>query len=421
MSDETDDVLVAAASESLTWWSMSAPARVSFGVGCRRFLPDVVQSLGTRVLICTDRNLVAAGVIEPLVDSLRSISGVEILVYDEGEAEIGFAGAERCAAQVRSFAPTVVVGIGGGSNLDLAKVVAVRLIDDRGVASWVSQGIPSVALPVVALPTTAGTGSEVTPIAVLTDEQRQVKTGFQAPALLPRAVLVDPMLTLSCPPRVTAYSGMDALSHAVESLLDISFADKPAQTYFDHGFVGKNPASDALAKEAITLIARSLVTAVHSGDDLAARTDMALGSLLAGLAFSAAGTAVVHALQYPLGALTKTAHGHGNAILMPSAVRFNLSVRQSEAAYIAWTLGSTATSKSVAATELPDLLGELALRVGITPNLRSIGVNEADIEPLATAALGITRLLANNPRPLDLAALMEVLNGALDFLPGEGP
>ena len=400
------------------WFSFATAGRVSFGVGCRRFLPDVVQELGSRVVICTDRNLVAAGVVEPIVTELCSKAGLEVLVYDEGEAEIGFDGAERCAAAVRTFAPTVVVGIGGGSNLDLAKVVAARLMEDRPISTWASEGVPKSALPVVAMPTTAGTGSEVTPIAVLTDEAHQTKVGFQSRVLLPRAVLVDPALTLSCPSRVTAYSGMDALTHAVESFLAISFEDKATQRYSDQAFVGKNPISDALAKEAIMLIGRSLVRAVHSSDDLEARTDMALGSLLAGMAFASAGTAIVHALQYPLGTLTKTAHGHGNAVLLPSAVRFNLRARQPEAAHVARILGSIADSESAAASELPDLLADLALGVNITPSLRSLGVEESDLSSLATAAGSITRLVSNNARPADEEGLLEVLRGALDYVPG---
>jgi alcohol dehydrogenase class IV len=403
------------------WWSFSTAGRVSFGVGCSRFLPEVVADLGNKVLICTDVNLVTAGVIEPMVTALRSLPGLEVLVYDEGQAEIGFEGAEMCVARVRDFAATVVVGVGGGSNMDLAKVVAARLGDTRPISSWTTEGVPATALPVVALPTTAGTGSEVTPIAVLTDELHHTKVGFQSRVLLPRAVLVDPALTLSCPSRVTAYSGMDALTHAIESFTAISFLDKATQKYFDQAFVGKNPVSDALAKEAIALIGRSLVTAVWSGDDLVARSDMALGSLLAGMAFASAGTAIVHALQYPLGALTKTAHGLGNAVLLPSAVRFNLAVRQSEAAQVARLLGSLARADSEAASELPDILANLALAVGITPNLRSLGVEDDDLPSLATAGSRITRLVSNNPRPVDDAGLTEVLRSALDYVPGVGP
>src|SRR5450631_1367750 len=141
------------------WWSFSTAGRVSFGVNCSRFLPEVVKDLGDRVLVCTDANLVAAGVIEPIAKALRDVPGLKVLVFDEGQAEIGFEGAERCVEQVRKFAPNVVVGIGGGSNLDLAKVVAARLGDTRPFSRWSEEGIPTTALPVVAVPTTAGTGS----------------------------------------------------------------------------------------------------------------------------------------------------------------------------------------------------------------------------------------------------------------------
>ena len=416
MKDHEMGARVGEGSPPAPWWSFATPQRVSFGAGCRWLLGDVLQEFGTRVLVCTDRNLVEAGAIAPLLEEL-SHRGYEVLVFDEGEAEIGFEGAESCVERVRSFEPTVVVGIGGGSNLDLAKVVSVRLGSDRPISTWRSEGLPDHGLPVVALPTTAGTGSEVTPIAVLTDHQHQRKVGFQNSVLMPRAVLVDPELTLSCPPSVTAASGMDALSHAIESLLDIDFADKPVQAYADQAFVGKNPYSDALAMEAVALIGRSLETAVRDGRDLAARTDMALASLLAGLAFASAGTAIVHALQYPLGALTRTAHGHGNAVLMPAAVRYNSAVRQLEAARIARVLGSPASDDRAAASELPDILSELAMRVGITPSLRSIGVNEGDIDALATGALENTRLLSNNPRPTDHDVLVEVLSAALDVRP----
>jgi alcohol dehydrogenase class IV len=398
------------------WWSFSTAGRVSFGVGCSRFLPDALRGFGTRVLVCTDKNLVRAGVVAPLAELLDR-AAFEVLVYDDGEAEVGFEGAERCAEVARDFDPTVVVGLGGGSNLDLAKVVAARLSSNVTIARWSAEGIPQTALPVIALPTTAGTGSEVTPIAVLTDEANHIKVGFSSRAFLPRIVLVDPNLTLSCPPGVTAHSGMDALTHAVEAYLAIDFFDKPPRTYDDPNFVGKNPVSDALAIQSIELIGQNLERCVKDGSDLKAREAMALASLLAGMAFASAGTAIVHALQYPLGGLTKTSHGLGNATLLPSAVRFNLSARSASAANVSRALGSKATTDEEAAGDLPNLLGRIALSVGITPNLRSLGVSEDDLPSLASAGSRITRLTGNNPRPIDEAALLEVLSGALDFEP----
>jgi alcohol dehydrogenase len=399
------------------WWSFSTAGRISFGAGVSRFLPEVAADFGRRVLICTDRNLVASGTVGPVGDRLRGQGGTEVLVFDGGEPEIGFHAVERCADQVRGFEPSVIVGLGGGSNLDLAKAVAARLTTSEPVHAWAAAGTPRTALPVVGIPTTSGSGSEVTPVSVLTDEDRQLKVGFSSPAFLCRAVLVDPELVLTCPPVVTAHSGLDALSHAVEAFMAIDFADKPVQRYSEEAFCGKNPLSDPLALRAAALISRHLIPAYESGSDLRARAGMALGSLLAGMAFAAAGTGIVHALQYPIGALTKTSHGHGNATLLPAAVQSNLSVRQQEAADLAQAMGFAAASREEAALALPDLIGRLALAVGITPNLRSIGVAGSQLNDIATAAAEITRLTGNNPRPAGQEGLLAVLETALDYSP----
>ena len=405
--------------ESGNWWSFATARRVAFGRRASRFLPEAAASLGERVLLCTDRNIAAAGILDPLVEAFGGAPNLELLIFDGGEAEIGCAGVERCYEAVRDFRPAVVVGLGGGSNLDLAKAVAARLLSDRPVASWTGDlGVPRGALPVIAVPTTAGTGSEVTPIAVLTDEDHDAKVGFTSPNFLPAAVLVDPLLTASCPPSVTADSGMDALTHAIEAYLAIDFWDRPPRGYETPGFVGKNPISDALASRAVDLIGANLARAVDNGADLEARDAMALGSLLAGMAFSNAGTAIVHALQYPVGALTKTPHGLGNAILLPSAVRFNLPARTREAAELARILGSSAVGESAAAAELAPLLEQLARSVGIPPGLSSLGVKASDLPALAEAAAGIRRLTDNNPRVADAPRLLEVLQDALGTGPG---
>jgi alcohol dehydrogenase class IV len=402
---------------AVPWWSFSTAGRIAFGPGTRRFLPDVAQDLGRRVLICTDGNLVRSGAVEPIADLLRSRPGLEVEVFDGGQAEIGLKAVESCADQVRGFRPELVVGIGGGSNLDLAKVIAGRLPASTSARDWLSSGAPRTALPVVAIPTTAGSGSEVTPVAVVTDEERQLKVGLTSQAFLPRAVLVDPELAVSCPATVTAHSGLDALSHAVESYMAISFRDKPVQDYADQAFTGKNPLSDALGLRAVALISENLVAAYKNGSDLAAREGMALGSLLAGMAFAAAGTGVVHALQYPIGALTKTSHGHGNATLMPAVVASNLAIRPQEAAEIAVAMGADPDSPEEAAASLPAMIGRLATAVGVTPNLRSIGVDVSQLASIASAAVGITRLTGNNPSPVSEATLLAVLGDALDFTP----
>jgi alcohol dehydrogenase class IV len=400
-------------SQAQPWWEFATAARISFGRDVSRFLPDAADSLGRRVLVITDPALVAAGVTEPLVAALRGRQGTDLLVWDQGEPEIGMRRAEECAAVVRGFEPSVVVAVGGGSTMDLAKVVAARLLAGSAINDWPERGAPERALPVIALPTTAGTGSEVTSVAVLTDEARNVKVGLTSAAFLPRVVLVDPLLTLSCPPHVTAHSGMDALSHALEAYLALGFDQRSPVPFAQTGFCGKNPVSDALALPAVALIGDNLPRAVADGGDVAARESMALASLLAGMAFAKAGTGIVHALQYPVGAATKTPHGLGNAVLMPSAVRFNLPSRWREAAAVARALGCDATDDAEAAGQLPGLLTALARSVGIEPGLDRLGVTEADLTGFAAAAAGITRLTQNNPRPVDAQALYGVLRDAL--------
>lgn len=396
---------------NLAWWTFATAGRIAFGRGVARHLADALLPFGPRVLVITDANLVLAGVLAPVQEAL---SGADVLVYAEGRPEFGFGEVERCAAEVEGYAPDVVVGLGGGSNLDLAKLVASRLANG---ASWAPHrpgaAVPPLALPVVAVPTTAGTGSEVTSVAVLTDEELHRKVGISSPAFLPRAVLVDPLLTLSCPSQVTAHSGMDALTHAIEAFMAIEFADHAPVEFSSYGFVGKNPLSDVLAIRAIELIGSSIERAVSDGLDVDARERMCLASLFAGMAFSNAGTAIVHALQYPLGALTKTTHGHGNALLLPAATRFNLAVRPREAEAVMRALDAGRGGKGAVANQLPERLRQLGEAVGIAPGLGSIGVREEDLPAMAAAASQITRLTLNNPRSVDEAALLAILQDAM--------
>jgi len=395
------------------WWQFVSGGRIVFGAGCGRFVGAAAREFGDRVLVCTDQNLQGAGIIEPIARRLRA-EGLESFVFDEGRAEISIGEAEACAESVRDFAPTVVVGIGGGSNLDLAKVVAARLTTTRPITDWASEGVPSSALPIVAIPTTAGTGSEVTSVAVLTDEVTGVKIGLPGRAFLPRVALVDSTLTFSCPTRVTADAGMDALTHALEALLAIDFTAKPVHGYGYEGFVGKNPLSDTLALKAIALVGTHLANAVRDGRDVAARDGMALASLLAGMAFASAGTAVVHALQYPLGMKTKTPHGMGNAALLPAALRFNLGVHPADELEAARALTG---DHDVEASILPDIVAVLAMRIGVAPNLSALGVTRSDLGPMAAAAASNGRLVSNNARRVDQHGLLVLLESALGFMP----
>src|SRR6185369_6583825 len=277
-------------------WGFSTAGRVFFGWGVSEELRTITKELGKRAMICTDKNMVKSGIADH-VESLLKEGGAEVLVYPEGRPEIDLATIEASAEAAHQFKPDVMIGLGGGSNMDLGKCTSILYKYGGPLTKYYGEhAVPGPIVDVVAIPTTSGTGSEVSPVAVVADPNRFMKVGIATRRIIPKWALVDPSLTISCPPHVTAHSGMDALSHAIES-----FCARIPEDRSPHAiFVGKNPVSDALAKKAIELIARSLPKAVAEPNNREAREDMALASLTAGMAFSCAGTAAVHALQYPV-------------------------------------------------------------------------------------------------------------------------
>lgn len=388
----------------------STAGRIFFGWGAASVLRDVAREFGPRVLVCTDQNMVKSGVTETVLAQLNA-GKAEVKVFDGGQPEVDRQTIERAAAFAGSFSPDVVVGLGGGSNLDLSKAVAILLKHAGSLPSYYGENnVPGPIVPLVAVPTTAGTGSEVSPVAVVADPERAMKIGIASRTLIPKWAVVDPALTISCPASVTAHSGMDALAHAVES-----FCAKVRTDCSPHAiFVGKNPMSDVLAKQAITLIAKSLAMAVAQPNDHTAREEMALASLLAGMAFSAAGTAAVHALQYPVGEATHTPHGLGNAVLLPTVMRNITASRAEEMAFIARSLnpGLESVPDAEAAGHAARLVEELGAKVGIPKGLRALGVTQDQLPQLSQMAFTVRRLLDNSPVAFDQSDLLRLLQEA---------
>jgi alcohol dehydrogenase len=388
----------------------STAGRIFFGWGAASVLRDVAREFGPRVLVCTDQNMVNAGVCETVLAQLK-VGNAEVKVFDGGQPEVDRQTIERAASFTRGFVPDVVIGLGGGSNLDLSKAVAILVKYSGSLSAYYGENnIPGPITPVVAVPTTAGTGSEVSPVAVVADPERAMKIGIASRALIPRWALVDPALTVSCPASVTAHSGMDALAHAVESFCAKVRTDCSPQAIF----IGKNPMSDVLAQKAISLIAKSLATAVEQPKDRVAREEMALASLLAGMAFSAAGTAAVHALQYPVGEATHTPHGLGNAVLLPTVMRHIAPSRISEMSFIARSLDPDLKSKADAdaAKLAAGLVEQLGMRVGIPRGLRALGVKNEQLPQLSRMAFTVRRLLDNSPVAFDENDLLRILQEA---------
>jgi alcohol dehydrogenase len=392
-------------------WGFSTAGRIFFGWGAASTLRDVGREFGPRVFVCTDQNMLKAGVCETVVAHL-SEGKAEVKIFDGGQPEVDRQTIERAAAVAQAYAPDVVIGVGGGSNLDLSKAVALLVKYPGELPAYYGENnVPGPIVPVVAVPTTAGTGSEVSPVAVVADPERAMKVGIASRALIPRWAIVDPALTVSCPASVTAHSGMDALAHAIESFCARVRTDRSPHAIF----VGKNPMSDVLATRAITSIAKFLPFAVAQPGDRTARQEMALASLLAGMAFSAAGTAAVHALQYPVGEATHTPHGLGNAVLLPTVMKNITPARIGEMAFIARSLdpGLNSIHDAEAAGKAAGLVEDLGATVGIPKGLRSLGVKEEQLPQLSKMASTVRRLLDNSPVSFDESDLLRILQEAL--------
>ena len=333
----------------------------------------------------------------------------------DGEPEPSYATANKAVEFARSKSPEAVIGLGGGSNIDLAKIVAAALPNGGRFEEFAGYDkFPKPLLPLACLPTTAGTGSEVSHAAVLTDTANQVKVSFQSQLLRPKLALVDPKLSLSCPAKATADSGIDALTHAVEAYTCVDF-DKlavPADEPFP--YEGKNPLGDCLAERAIQLIGEHLATAVREPRNLAAREGMSLAATLGGLAFSNCAVAAVHALEYPLGGTVHCSHGAGNGLLLPHVMRFNLPARPREFARIAQLLGeqtdglteTQAAERAVAAVET------LRDAICIPVRIRDLGGRREQLPEFAKKAFGIKRLMLLNGRPASEADLLGILEAA---------
>lgn len=396
-------------------WTFHSAGQILFGRNAILQLGEVAGRLGAkRALIVTDAVLEKAGVLErvrrPLVEA-----GLAVDAFTGGEPEPSMRAAEACLKQAQAFKPDALVGLGGGSNMDLAKIAATMLAHGGTPRTFVGDDkVPGPIAPLVCVPTTAGTGSEVSAASVLTDTDNHMKVGILSNYLRPRVALVDPLLTVSCPPKVTADSGIDALTHAIEAYTAVDNAEFPLPAGERSVYQGRHPMGDVLAEKAIALIGQFLRRAVKNGNDLEARDGMALGATLAGLAFSNVGVAVVHALEYPVGGATHCSHGAGNGLLLPYVMRFNLPARKKEFATIARLLGEDVQglSEEAAAEKAVAVVERLRDDIGVPGRLRELGVKEEQIRPFAEKAFGIKRILRVNPRPVTADDLEGILRAA---------
>ncbi|OLP57881.1 alcohol dehydrogenase [Xaviernesmea oryzae] len=391
------------------------PHEILFGKGHRHALPKVAARLGSRALVCTDQRFAQTPVFAQMIAALRAAS-VDILVHDGVLPDVPRDSVAACVEDARGFKPDMVIGLGGGSCLDMAKCAALLLTHGGRLQDYYGEfKVPGPTLPIIAIPTTAGTGSEVTPVAVITDPDRTLKVGISSPYLIATTAICDPDLTMSCPQGLTAAAGADALTHAIEAFTAARRGTDPLLAQ-NHVFIGKSALTDHYALLAIRLLGRSLEKAYRDGFDEEARGEVMMGALAAGCAFGTAGTAAAHAIQYPAGALTHTAHGLGVATLMPYVMSYNSANAAPELAEIALALGIAPNGRSVEqlAKAAIEEVRRLFEAIGITPTLQALGLGADQIEWTAEQAFGIDRLIKNNPRPFDLDAMKRLVKAAYD-------
>lgn len=373
--------------------------KILFGRGGISSLGSIAREMGTsRYLLVADPSLEKHGIVEAARESLSG-EGLQGTTFVEVEPEPYLDGADEAAQTGREMGSDLVIGMGGGSTMDTAKAAAILLTNDGLAQDYI--GLNKVGLPSAAtimIPTTAGTGAEVTFTAVLTNRQTKAKGGINSPFLFPDIAILDPELTLSVPPDVTAATGMDALTHAIESVTSRS------ATVF----------TEALSCRAIRLISENLRRAVFHGHDIEARENMLLGSLLGGMALADAGVGAAHALAYPLGGHYRIPHGLANAVMIPHVMEFNLPAAERSLAMIAGYMGESVEglSQRAAAAVAVGAVGTLCRDIGIPSTLIEMGIPRADIPMLVADALKVTRPVENNPRVLGEAGAKSIYEQA---------
>lgn len=399
-----------------TYWDFYSAGKLLFGSGVLKRLSSELKRHGfSNPLIITDRNLVDAGIVEKVSQSIGN-AAPKHTIFDGGEAEPSLNAAQLAREMASKASPDVIIGLGGGSNLDLAKMTAILHCHGGEPSDYFGfDQVPGSVTPLICIPTTAGTGSEVSHAAVLTDSQTDLKVSTLSPHLRPTLALVDPLLTLTCPSRVTAESGMDALTHAIEAYTCRLPNDMDAGDETDMPYPGKNPVADAFSEKAIRLVAEHLPTAVKDPEDIPAREGMALAATLAGLSFSNGAVAAVHALEYPMGVALHCSHGQGNGLLLPYVMQFNKSARLDAFASIAGFLGNDVQHMTVeeAADTAIQAVEALKLKVGIPKGIRDIGGNASQLKDWADKAHQINRLMDINPIQPSKEDLLSILQSAL--------
>ena len=355
----------------------------------------LVDAKATKLLIVSDAGVVNSGTLQYVLD----LCTVEYSIFADVKPEPELSQVQDCIDVYHQNNCNAVLAVGGGSALDIAKCVAALADQSGSINEFIgTDKIKSRNIPLIVIPTTSGTGSEVTNIAILSDTANQMKQGIVSDCLLPDVAIVSPLMSVSCPANVTAASGIDALVHALEAYISLNHSD----------------ITDALAIQTIQLIVEYLPQAYALPTNLIAREKMATASLMGGLAFGNAGVGAVHALAYPLGAKYKLPHGVSNALMLPHVLKWNVLGCAERLSHIAQLLKlGTSKNHQENAEKLVEFLHKFSEQLNIPLGLRHVGITENDIPSLAAEAIKVERLLKNNPRKLSQIDIEAIYREAL--------
>jgi len=380
--------------------SLRSPHLILAGLGSIERLGEEVKALeAKKALMVTDKGVTSSGVGEKIQTLLKK-EGIGIDIFDKVIPDPDIGCAEACVEMAKTDRYDLILGVGGGSPMDIASVTSVMLTNQGAIQDYLGVNlVKKPGIPTILVPTTAGTGAEVTPNAILTDVEEKLKKAIVSPYILPWVAIVDPVMSVSMPPSVTSSSGIDALTHAIES------------------YTSKNATilTDLYAKEAIILIGRSLRTAVADGNNLQARFDMSIGSLYAGISLANAGVTAVHALAYPLGGQFNVAHGIANGLLLPYVMEFNVLGDIPKFAQVAHLLGEKVEHLPLIeqAYHAAKTVKAIYRDLKIPQSLTELKVPKEAIPDMAKAAMNVTRLMGNNPRTMNIEDVERVYGNAL--------
>ena len=361
----------------------------------------IIDKLGDNIFLITDADLTKIGLNKPIINKLSKSSNLE--VFDDVESDPSKKTLIKALERAKNFKPTGILGFGGGSSMDIAKLVSLLIGNEQDIENiWGVGNAKGPRLPLILIPTTAGTGSEVTPISIITLEN-DLKKGVSSPIILPDLAVLDPELTLNLPSDITASTGIDAMVHAIEAYTSIN--------------QNNNPISKLLAIESLKLLGTSIETAVFDGHNIEARSNMLLGSMMAGQSFANSPVAAVHALAYPIGGIFHISHGLSNSLVLPHVLKFNsTNAKACEqyaflAPFVFKDINQNTNTKNIC-NDFIDRLENLSSLLNLPSKLRELNIPKEACVKMAKESMKQTRLLVNNPREVTEEDAFNIYNAA---------